>query len=297
MTQPRSFDLEEIVKNWAWKQYDRTATWRQKRLRRNEERSRGSYIGVHIDWSEVSFFDETHWGKIAQGTFDDLDSSSDSNENKSLDVEDATSRPDKVMSHANILFQTKFTNNTNDEQEYTMKTEKTTSSICTTEVESGYTKGYEMSVTLKTPCEVLEASAGFHREMSLNRIEGEEIEETLSWGVESQIRVKRGHIAEAQMVVNEKKVNGNFTVVTKMKGLVIVNFNNIRSKNSLIKSTAHDISEIVAEFLDMERRKGQPLDFVTIDKNVVIMKTKGTCRFRFGVKQEVRVDQVPIKEN
>ena len=60
----------------------------------------------------------------------------------------------------NILFQTRFTNDTDDPQEYTLKTEKRTMSSCDTVIEESFTKGVEMSVNLKTPCEIFEANAG-----------------------------------------------------------------------------------------------------------------------------------------
>lgn len=232
--------------------------------------------------------DETEWGRVAQATFDHSHLS-DANENTS-------GQPEKVFTHANVLFQTKFTNNTNDEQEYTMKTEKTTSSSCSTSIETGFTKGYEMSITLKTPCEVLEANAGYKNEMSLTRSEGQSLEETLTWGVESQIRVKRGHVAEAMLVVNEQKRNGDFTIISRISGTVLVRFTDIRSNNQAFRFISNSIYGILEKYADMERRKGHALDFVTFEQesDTVIVNTKGTCRFKFGVKQEVQVDQKPI---
>ena len=93
-----------------------------------------------------------------------------------------------------VLFRTKFKNMTDRQQEYTMKTEKTTKSALITEVESGYTRGVEMSVTLKTPGELLEANAGYRREYSLTHLSGESFEEELHWGVDSVIKVRSIYI-------------------------------------------------------------------------------------------------------
>jgi hypothetical protein len=78
---------------------------------------------------------------------------------------------------------------TDRQQEYTMRTEKTTKSAMMTEIESGYTRGVEMSVTLKTPGELLEANAGYKREYSLTHLSGQSFEEELHWGVDSVIKV------------------------------------------------------------------------------------------------------------
>ena len=55
---------------------------------------------------------------------------------------------------ASVLFQTRFKNNTKADQSYTMRTEKKTRTSMSTSVEHGFTKGIEMGVSLKTPCEV-----------------------------------------------------------------------------------------------------------------------------------------------
>ena len=241
--------------------------------------------GIQVDWTDVRFLDETEWDRVGKEAFDSS-LQSDANENQA-------GQASKVYTHANVLFQTKFTNNTNDEQEYTMKTEKTTSSSCSTSVETGFTKGYEMSITLKTPCEILEANAGYKNEMYLTKSEGQSIEETLTWGVESQIRVKRGHVAEAELVVNERKQNGDFIVLSRIQGTVLVRFYNIRNNNQAFRFISNNIYGILEKYADMERRKGQALDFVEFEEesDTVIVKTKGTCRFKYGINQEVKVDQ------
>ena len=282
MSKPRSIDIEQIVKDWAWREYDRTATRKQRRLREKEKKNSSRYLNVTLDWSEVKFVDTTDWPQLAEDKADD-------NDNQSTMQAAAAGG-----THANILFQTKFTNNTMDGQEYTLKTEKTTRSSCSTEVETSYTRGIEMSLNLKTPGEIFEANAGYTRELTLTNNSGETIEEELTWGVESLIKVKAEHIAEAQLVVNEKKYNGDFVVITKIKGYVFVNFTNIKDNNSLVKATGHDLAEIVKEYIQMQRRIGEPLDYVEVQDDTVVIRTKGHCQFRFGIKQEVVVNQIPL---
>lgn len=77
-----------------------------------------------------------------------------------------------------------------------------------------------MSIKLTTPCQVLEANAGFHREMSLVNSESETIEQELSWGVDSQIEVKGKHVGEAKLIILEEEYSGNFTIKTHIRHLV-----------------------------------------------------------------------------
>lgn len=71
------------------------------------------------------------------------------------DAAGSATRPATSGDHtASVLFQTRFKNNTKADQSYTMRTEKKTKTSMTTSVEHGFTKGIEMGVRLKTPCEV-----------------------------------------------------------------------------------------------------------------------------------------------
>ncbi len=294
-------DLEQVVKNWAWREYDRTATKKQRQLREKEKKKSQSYISMKLDWSEVRFHDDTVWARLAN---DELDGG-DENENEPKQKKADEGTPAAVMATASggsaagtpkvsVLFHTKFTNNTKDVQEYTLRTEKTTRSTCSTSVENGFTKGVDMSINLKTPCEILEVNAGYHKEVSLTNTEGEEFEEELSWGAESVIKVKAEHVAEAQLVVNERKQAGNFTITTRIRGMVYVTFTNVKDNNALVKATGHDVSEIVEEYLKQEQRKGETMDFIEVRNNTVYITTKGSCKFRYGIRQEVQVDQRPM---
>lgn len=282
-SQPQVFELERAVREWAWREYDKTATKKQRQLREKETKKKTKLIEIHIDWADVHFHDETNWPRLA----DDRD------DNEANDAS-AIQRPDTGVATCSILFNTKFSNDTEDPQEYTMRTEKTTSSTCSTDLETCFTKGYEMSVSLKSPCEIFEANAGYHREMSLTNSSGQVFEEELQWGVESQIKVKARHMAEAQLVVNEKKRSGRFTIESSMWGMIYVTFTNLRSNNELVKATGHDIAEVVKDHVERENRKGVSYPFVKVDDGRVVIVTKGQCKFRYGIKQEVRVHQTPL---
>ena len=284
-------DLTQIVRDWAWREYDKTATKSQRNLKEKEERKGSKYLHLQIDWSDVKFHDETMWPRLAEDRFDE--------EGRGRTVVQnggghGTLAADTGTTHTNVLFQTTFTNNTGDSQEYTLKTEKSTRSTCMTEIETSFTKGMDLSVKLCTPGEILEANAGYHREMSLTNVEGETLEEELNWGVESQIRVRPEHVAEAELVVKEKKYSGEFQIKSKIRGYVYVTFTNIKDNNSLVKAMGHDVSDIVQSYLDMERRKGKTVDFVEIQDSLIIIYTKGKCQFRYGVKQEVKVQERPL---
>jgi len=48
-------------------------------------------------------------------------------------------------------------------------------------------------------------------------------------------------------------------------------------------------------YLDRERRKDpNSLSFIKLEGDTVKITTKGKCDFRYGVKQEVKVNQSPL---
>ena len=53
-----------------------------------------------------------------------------------------------------VVFTTTFVNDTEEEHEYSFKTERSTRSTCEIEMSKGVTTGATMDLTLKTPCEV-----------------------------------------------------------------------------------------------------------------------------------------------
>lgn len=56
---------------------------------------------------------------------------------------------------------------------------------------------------LKTPCEIVEANAGFHNELSILNIGENTVEEELIWGVDSTIKVPPLCETIAELVILE----------------------------------------------------------------------------------------------
>lgn len=286
-------NLEEIVRKWAYDEYADTATASQRRLLQKQTKKKTKYLEPHIDWSKTRFNDSTIWSRLAEDDHGSV--GNDTSGHTQQQQQRVQMGPGQSATPVtSILFETKFTNNTSDDQEYTMRTEKTTRSSMTTEVEKGLTRGFEMGLKLMSPCEVIEANAGYRREVTLTNTEGETFDEELTWGVESVIKVKSEHVAEASLVVNERKQSGEFTIESRISGMVYVTFTNVKENNAFVKETGNDIADIVRKHIDDERKKDRALPFVRIEDHVVIVTTKGTCHFRYGVSQEVKVHQRPI---
>ncbi len=95
-----------------------------------------------------------------------------------------------------ILFRSTFLNDTNREQEYNLKAERRTVSTCSFSIFEGYTTEQCASLELEVPLPkcVVEASTGFRREYTLEQSRDKQIEEELTWSVESNIKVSTKYL-------------------------------------------------------------------------------------------------------
>ncbi|XP_074662133.1 uncharacterized protein LOC141914747 [Tubulanus polymorphus] len=246
-------NLDEVVESWAWDMFYTTASDKQKKIPKDA-------LALKINWKKVNF---VHEGP-------------DYEDNKK------SSKPQNQ-----VLFKSNFTNETEQEQDYSFRTERVTRSTCEVFYEKGYSMGYEMSITLKTPCEVFEANSGFHREINVNKCEGEIVEEEMTWGVDNQIRVPAKHKCVAELVISEEQFSSNFTIITTFEGQVHVVFTNMSDNNSFVKAVDGEIGQIFKD-------KGKKYRCFTVDGGKVSVETKGTTKFRYGIEQHVRVHQEPL---
>lgn len=249
-----AIDLEEVVKRWALEMFDYTKSKDQARIPRD-------CLMVTISWDRVRF----------QHT-----------------VPQYNEKWKPPQPKAKVLFRTTFSNNTDLEQEYSFKTERATQSCCEVVVEKGFCMGVSMDIKLATPCEVFEANAGFHKETSLTNINGQTIEEELVWGVDSQIKVPPRHKTTASLVIDEDEFSTCFGIETCISGKVHVTLTSLKDNNSFVKAIDGNIVDI------MRREIENGLKGATIDRNVVKIDTRGSCKFSFGIQQHVQLNTEPI---
>ena len=252
-----STDLDDIVAAWAWEMFDRTKSKEQSKFPRDS-------LEMHISWKKVRFIH-------GEPDYQDIQ------------------KPGTPK--GKILFKTYFENNTDMEQEYSFKTERSTTSSCDVSMESTYTVGQEMNISLKTPCEVFEANAGFHREMSLTNSSGQSVEEELVWEVDSQIKVPPKHRTLAELVISEEQYAGKFAVRSMFGGRIHATITNIRDNNSFVKAIDGNIAEI------MRREVENGLKGFKVEGKYVVFNTVGVTKFKYAVEQRVKLNQVPLSDD
>ncbi|VDK65966.1 unnamed protein product [Anisakis simplex] len=155
--------------------------------------------------------------------------------------------------------------------------------------EKGVCRGVEMALKLKTPCEVVEANAGFHNEVSVMHIGENTTEEELTWGVDSTVRVPPLCETVAELVILEEHHTRSFSIEGRLSGKVIVTVTNLHDNNNLVTILEGKIADII---------RGTPnypaMGFV-IAHDVATYTTKGICKFKYGIEQKVRITEHAVR--
>ncbi|XP_064629371.1 uncharacterized protein LOC135488649 [Lineus longissimus] len=246
-------NLDDIVEEWALDRFRKFATKKQAKIPKEA-------LHMEINWKLVNF---TH---------------------SEPDYKDAQ-KVAKPMSK--VLFKTHFTNDTDNEQNYSFKMERTTRSTCHVEFEEGYTVGHEVSISLKLPQEVVTANAGFHEELEITKAGGETKEEEMTWAVDSPIQVSPNKLVIAEHVISEEQFNAQFVINTTIKGRVQVIFTNLNDNNSFVTSIYGKIADICKKHKNV---------FTAKDEGSVTTQFKGQCKFRYAIEQHIKLTQSDLND-
>ncbi|RUS76003.1 hypothetical protein EGW08_016248, partial [Elysia chlorotica] len=151
---PSVTDLDEVVKKWAWQQFQ---------IVRAKEHSKLQFkdLAFNINWDRVKFTAEKP----------------DYSDKRQLE------RP-----HSQVVFKSIYENRTDHFQEHQFQTDRSTVSSCNTNITKGFTRGWNLELKLGLPEEIMSATAGFGREVNMERSDDWQHEETVSWTINSTIK-------------------------------------------------------------------------------------------------------------
>ena len=179
--QPKNLiDLDEIIEKWVsscrllftdravvqvWKM------WELSKRTRDDSKYRREELDVKLVWKRVHFWQ------------------SEANFTRSHQTR---------LPKSQILFKTHFTNQTNREQEYSLRAERSTTSTLNFTFARGFTKEKEGSMKFKLPNEVLEVGGGIRHEQRVDFGKDTTIEQRMTWSADSSIRVAPQSKANAE---------------------------------------------------------------------------------------------------
>ncbi|XP_014663649.1 PREDICTED: uncharacterized protein LOC106806281 isoform X2 [Priapulus caudatus] len=251
-------DVEQLILDWAWQ---RVESWpkSEKKLRKLASKH---ISPTDINWRHFRSSQTTLWHD--------------------------EQRAPAPKSH--VLFSAIFTNTTpagGDSQTHNLKTERTTRSSCTVSVTKGMTYGAECSVKLAPPNPIIQANAGFKAEYVMQSSNAETFEEQLTWSVDSEVPVPANTQTRAELVLEEDEYVGTFTQTRCLEGELHVA---IRShKDQSLLATVHgDVCDI------LDGVKGFRIERSDAGAGKVYFETKGKVKCRYGIRQHLKMSQMPI---
>ena len=119
----------------------------------------------------------------------------------------------------------------------------------------------------------------------MTKATGQTIEEVLTWGVDSQVKVEKKSRVVATLMIREEEMTADFTINSVIRAThgvipVYVKCKKTGQLLEMLEILSENLSEILPE------SEG----FVRIDNNAVRCETKGTMRAVYGSEQIIRID-------
>ena len=182
-------DLEKVITEYAWRELKRDLKWYDcvKRID----------FTFDVSWNFFEFDHKTTRFQLRSG-------SSDGGYREKKQVE---------------LFRTDFTNNTNKDQVYKLRTQRQTKAATAVAIQKGFTLKGNCNFKLKIPTEIghFGVSASADGYLRVCRPRGETFEDTFTWQVDSDVTVEPNHVTNARLLVTEDELVADFEVRTLMR--------------------------------------------------------------------------------
>jgi hypothetical protein len=188
-----------------------------------------------------------------------------------------------------VLFKSTYRNASDREQTNKFRAERSTTSRAELTVLEGVCLPVD-GVRVPLPAHVAAANAGFPPTLSVCKLDRKCWEEKLTWAVNTEITVDPHQTTHAQMVVEEKQWSGNFSITTTIRGSV--KFVARRGNGELITSSVGKIHSICQSAID----SGLNIPGMALIHDGVRFLTTGLLHFRYGVEQNVHIQNVEMME-
>ena len=255
-------DLQELIEDWAFRIFKQRSDGNQDNLLQQ------GFITLKTDWKRVVF---DHGHPV---------------------YEPEPPSPGSVRAiTSKIVFATSFDNRTPHQQKCMVRLNRKTHSLCEVILEQSFSHGLESSVTLAVPECIFNANVGLKRNVVLLGNQMQLTEEPIEWSFESRIVCEGHRKVEARLVVTEEEYMGRFVVKTRVSGTVRVLIHDLK-ENTFLTAIEGDIAEVIGETIRLWEVQG---DTVVVDPSgkYVICKTAGQIKLKYGVRQDIEMEQVP----
>lgn len=297
-------NLEELVSNYVWGKFKRNKNFIRKLFLRRAD------YQFDIRWGYVAFSHETNPEDEntpgPSGSTKPTEKSSKP-ESTTLSVIQATEQqvvPD--MNEANKknvqLYFSEYENKTKTTQVYKFTTTRQTTETTKLEMQENYTIGAKTNLSVNLG-KIVSLGAEVTGSLSVTETKAQEFSKSLTWSIDTEIKVPRWHKAEAKLLVYEIPTEANFVVKTTMSlptGSLPVSIIRIKDGKEVYVGWILDLKVLFDEAY--RRRSTVKVFEKTIERNgrqkivnMVELTTRGICR-HIGFRNqhvEVKCDSIP----
>ena len=177
-------ELDRVITEYAWRELKRDIKW--------YDCMKKSCFTFEVSWNFFEFDHNTTQFQLRSGA-----------------VEGGYREKKQVE-----LFRTDFTNNTNKDQVYKLRTQRQTKAATAVAIQRGFTLKGNTNFKLKIPQEIghFGVSASADGYLRVCRPRGETFEDTFTWHVDSDVTVEANHVTNARLLVTEDELVADFEV-------------------------------------------------------------------------------------
>ncbi|CAF3455236.1 unnamed protein product [Rotaria sp. Silwood1] len=252
-------DLDEIIEKWVWKM------WELSKRSREESKYRREELDIKLNWKRVNFWQ-------SEATF--------------------TRSAQLRMPKSQILFKTYFSNNTDREQEYSLRAQRSTITTLNFIFMRGFTKEKEGCVTFKLPNEVLEIGGGLRHEQRVEYGRDSTFETQMTWSADSTIRVSPHSRANAELCITEEEYSADFSIEVRFSGRISAMISTRNNTGGYYKYMEGDLATIFSDALRSGNCGASSGQFEVHEQTQTVRTMMlGKCAFRYGIEQHVNVEQ------
>ncbi|ELT98860.1 hypothetical protein CAPTEDRAFT_195892 [Capitella teleta] len=214
--------------------------------------------------------------------------------------------PNNIIKRDLCLFKTDFTNRSNVTQNFTFKTERSTKTTASVNVQTGFQVGGNFNLEFSLPTvasekiDAFKVTGGLSGQLSITKTRGKTYEESLVWSVDTQVRVSPNQKCCAKLIVCEEEFCADMIVRSTLKCIGDVLPVIVRHKKNRRQKVFEIPQERIPEILGKSGR------FQLVDEDAeesgnyaVYCDSKGVFKAVYGAQQDITIDYVeapPLQE-
>ncbi|CAF1285160.1 unnamed protein product [Rotaria magnacalcarata] len=247
-------NLDDIVKQWVWSKWNKTKSKSLSHFKRED-------LLIKIDWKHVSFIQKNiNYSHPSYSYF------------------------------PRTIFCTNFDNKTLSEHSYTFTTKQCTNSTFKYIFTRSLHKSNDSTLIFHLPEQILEKNTNLKREQSIPLGQDITKEYEKVWSVNSEIRVPYQTRIIAELNIDEEEFRSRFSIAIQFSGRITANIATRQSPHTYLKLIHGNIVQIICQTMKNNSRL-KAFKIIQGKSPSICFTIHGKCLFRYGVKQNIVLNQ------